>query len=163
MDQNTTTEPDDDVIAALERLERTEASLRLRLRERLQVSNTDIVALQHIDRITRRGRTITATELSPVLGISVPAIAALVKRLEARGLIVKATVSDNRRVRHLSLSDTARSDLLDAMSQTREKLETLIGELNDVERRRTVAILDRVTDALDGGAPLTIPAPIDPT
>lgn len=149
----------DDVLAALERLEVTEAALRLRLRRRFGVSNTDIVALQHIDRASRRSRGISATDLAPVLGISVPAVAALTKRLEARGLLVKQQAAGARGVRLLLLSEQAATDLLDAMRSSREKLQGVVDELGDLERRRTVATLDRIVDALDGGAPLAVPTP----
>lgn len=150
--------PADALIRAITRLEATEAALRSRLRSRFSVSNTDVMALQLLDRAERQGRELTITELSPLLGISNPACTALVNRLEAGGYVAKRVVPGNRRSRHVVLTDRARDELLAAMTSTRERLDDLVVGLSDLELRRAVELIDRVTDALEGGAPLVVPS-----
>ncbi|MFB6489552.1 MarR family winged helix-turn-helix transcriptional regulator [Xanthomonas perforans] len=144
-------------MGSITRLETTEAELRSRLRRRFGVGNTDMVALQAIDRAERRGAVLLVTELSPLLGISSPACSALVDRLTVRGHVVRLAVPGNRRARQVALTVRAREALLAAMSDTWARLEALVADLDDVEVRRAVEVIDRVTDALRGGAPIAMP------
>ncbi len=153
--------PADALIRAITRLEATEAALRSRLRSRFSVSNTDVTALQLLDRAERQGRELTVTELSPLLGISNPACTALVNRLEAGGHVAKRAVPGNRRSRRVALTDRARDELLAAMTSTRERLDELVVDLSELELLRAVELIDRVTDALAGGAPLVVPSRFD--
>jgi DNA-binding MarR family transcriptional regulator len=149
------------LIRAITRLEATEVALRSRLRSRFSVSNTDVTALQLLDRAEQQGRELTVTELSPLLGISNPACTALVNRLEARGHVVRRVVPGNRRARRVVLTDRARDELLAAMTATRERLDELVVDLSDLELHRAVELIDRVTDALEDGAPLAVPSRFD--
>ncbi|MET0162645.1 MAG: MarR family transcriptional regulator [Microbacteriaceae bacterium] len=153
--------PADALILAITRLEATEAALRSRLRGRFSVSNTDVTALQLLDRAERQGRELTVTELSPLLGISNPACTALVNRLEAGGHVARRIVPGNRRARRVVLTDRARGELLAAMTITRERLDELVVDLSDLELHRAVELIDRVTDALEDGAPFLAPSRFD--
>lgn len=157
MDDRSTTLLADSLIGSITRLETTEAALRVRLRGRFGVSNTDILALQLVDRAERRGDDVYVTELSPLLGISNPACTALVDRLEAGGHVSRHVVPGNRRARRVALTDQARDQLLAAMGETRDRLDALVAELSDEEVLRAVEVLDRVTNALEDGAPLVVP------
>ncbi len=145
------------LVGSIIRLETTEAALRSRLRSRFAVGSTDIVALQAIDRAERRGHVLLVTDLSPMLGISSPACSALVDRLAARGHVVRLAVPGNRRARQVALTVRAREELATAMAGTRSRLDALVAELDDVEVRRAIEIITRVTDALEDGAPVAMP------
>ncbi len=157
MDHRVESAPTEALVEAITRLETTEAALRRRLRGRFGVGNTDIVALQAVDRAERRGAILLVTDLSPLLGISSPACSALVDRLVARGHVVRLAVPGNRRARQVSLTVRAREELLAAMTGTWSRLSALVAELDDLEVRRAVEVLDRVTDALGDGAPIAMP------
>ncbi len=159
MDHRVASAPTEALIGAITRLESTEAALRGRLRGRFGVGNTDMVALQLIDRAERRGAILFVTDLSPLLGISSPACSALVDRLVIRGHVVRLAVPGNRRARQVSLTVRAREDLLAAMTRTWSRLDALVAELDDLEVRRAVEVIDRVTDALGDGAPTAVQAP----
>lgn len=145
------------LVGSITRLETTEAALRGRLRGRFGVGNSDIAALQAIDRAERRGRALLVTDLSPLLGISSPACSALVDRLAARGHVVRLAVPGNRRARQVALTIRAREELATAMSGTRSRLDALVSELDEGEVRRAVEVIDRVTEALQDGAPIAMP------
>lgn len=158
-DPHATTARPDDVIDALRQLETTEAHLRARLRRRFGISNSDIIALQHIDRAERCGRSVQVTDLSPVLGITRSAATALVQRLEERGHLVKSTDPANGRVRHVALTDRTRSELLEALETTHQRIDDVLATASDLDRARTIKLLQRINDALHGEAPLTVPPP----
>ncbi len=151
----------DDVVDALRQLETTEAHLRARLRRRFGVSNSDIVALQHIDRAERGGRTVQIMELTAVLGITNSATTALVQRLEERGHLIKRPDPNNGRARLVTLTDNTRAQLLEALEATQQRVDDVIASISDTERARSIKLLHRIDEALraDNEAPLAVPPP----
>lgn len=150
-----------ELVDALRQLETTEAHLRARLRRRFGVSNSDIIALQHVDRAERRGRTVQVTDLAPVLGITNSATTALVQRLEERGHLIKRPDPNNGRARLVTLTDNTRTQLLEALEATLQRVDDVIASISDTERARTIKLLQRIDEALraDNEAPLAVPPP----
>uniref|UniRef100_A0A942Y9N0 MarR family transcriptional regulator n=1 Tax=Neobacillus citreus TaxID=2833578 RepID=A0A942Y9N0_9BACI len=142
-----------DVIAALTRMEAADAALRHRLRDRLHVSGGDVVVLQFIGRAETGGRDVRVADLVRHLGLSSPAVTATTQRLERAGHLERAPHPNDRRSRVLRLTADTRAAFTAALDHTNEQLHELLSSFSDDERARFVSIIERVTQALDDGAP----------
>lgn len=142
-----------DVIGALTRMEAADASLRHRLRDRLDVSGSDVVLLQFVGRAEAGGRTVRVADLVRHLGLSSPAVTATTQRLERAGHVERTPHPEDRRSRIIRLTPDTRAAFTRALDHTSEQLDELLSSFSDDERARFVSIIDRVTAALDNGAP----------
>ncbi|WP_181429165.1 MarR family winged helix-turn-helix transcriptional regulator [Curtobacterium sp. MCSS17_008] len=142
-----------DVIGALTRMEAADAALRHRLRERLHVSGSDVVLLQFVGRAEAGGRTVRVADLVRHLGVSSPAVTATTQRLERAGYLERSPHPEDRRSRIIRLTADTRAAFTAALDHTNEQLHELLSSFSDDERARFVHIIERVTTALDDGAP----------
>ncbi|WIB60940.1 MarR family transcriptional regulator [Curtobacterium sp. MCLR17_007] len=142
-----------DLDAALGRLDAAMASLRHRLREHMGVSGIDLSIVQFVSRSESGGRPVRVKDLSSHLGITGPAVTNAVDRLERAGHLQRKPNPDDGRSRLIELTDDSRTKYHAAMDSTNEHLHDLMASFSDRDKARFVRIIDRVIDALDGGAP----------
>jgi DNA-binding MarR family transcriptional regulator len=142
-----------DLDAALTRLESSFAALRGRLRDRLDISGADLTVVQFVARAESAGRHVRVKDLAERLGLTGPAVTGAIDRLERTGHLQRVPNPDDGRSRHIELTPSAREAYAAAMDSTNEHLHELLASFTDRERARLVRIVDRVIDALDGGAP----------
>jgi DNA-binding MarR family transcriptional regulator len=146
------TEPEFDVVAALMRLEIADAGLRTRLRERLHLNATDLSAVQYIARSDAAGRPVYGKDLATVLGVSAPAVSAVVNRLVTAGHLVRTPDPDKPRHRRLTLTDDTTALLADIIGDTQALLKGVVTRMTGTEKQRAVELIDELARALDDGA-----------
>lgn len=142
-----------DVIGALTRMEAADAALRHRLRDHLHVSGSDVVLLQFVGRAEAGGRTVRVADLVRHLGLSSPAVTATTQRLERAGHLERSPHPEDRRSRLIRLTASTRAAFTAALDHTNEQLHELLASFSDDDRARFVHVIERVTTALDDGAP----------
>jgi DNA-binding MarR family transcriptional regulator len=143
----------DDVVAALARVEVSEALLRSRLRAKLGINSTDLAALQYIDRCETAGRGAYAKDLAPLLGVTSAAMTTILDRLGRAGHVLRTADPASRRTRLLALTPATRDQLAGSIGETQHRLRDLVEGMNRRDRERAVRLMDEVRAALDAGAP----------
>ncbi|MBT2502205.1 MarR family winged helix-turn-helix transcriptional regulator [Curtobacterium sp. ISL-83] len=146
------TEPEFDVVAALMRLEMADAGIRSRLRDRLHLNATDLAAVQYLARADAAGRTVYSKDLAAVLGVSAPAVTAVVNRLIRAGHLVRTTDPERPRFRLLTLTDETKALLTDIIGDTQVLLQTVVAKMSNRDKKRAVALITELARALDDGA-----------
>ncbi len=141
-----------DLLGALSRLEASVASLRARLRDRLDVSPGDLTVIQFVARAETAERTVRVKDLATHLGLTGPAITGLVDRLERAGHLCRVPNPDDGRSRHIELTEATRRAYTVAMDGTNQHLHDLLASFSDRERARFVRVVDRVVAAIDLGS-----------
>lgn len=141
-----------DVVASLMRLEIADAGIRNRLRDRLDLNTTDISAVQYLARADSAGRRVVAKDLAVVLGVSAPAVSAVVHRLVAAGHLIRTPDPDNSRFRLLTLTEGTKALLADVIGDTQVLLRGVLDRMSDRDKKRAVALIDELARALDDGA-----------
>lgn len=144
--------PEFDVVAALMRLEIADAGLRSRLRDRLDLNATDLSAIQYIARADSAGMTVYAKDLATVLGVSAPAVSAVVGRLIKAGHLVRTPDPEKSRYRRLTLTDATNALLADIIGDTQELLRGVVTRMSGRDKKRAVKLIDELAKALDDGA-----------
>ncbi|MGU3411161.1 MarR family winged helix-turn-helix transcriptional regulator [Microbacterium sp. M1A1_1b] len=142
-----------DLDAAITRLDAAMASLRNRLRDHMGVAGIELSVVQFVSRAESGGRSVRVKDLSSHLGITGPAVTNAVDRLERAGHLQRKPNPDDGRSRLIELTDASRAEYHAAMDSTNEHLHELMSSFSDRDKARFVRIIDRVIDALDGGAP----------
>lgn len=143
----------DDVVAALARVEVSDALLRSRLRARLGINSTDLAALQYIDRCETAKRGAYAKDLAPLLGVTSAAMTTILDRLGRAGHVLRTADPASRRTRLLALTPTTREQLAGTIGATQHRLRDLVEGMNRRDRERAVRLMDQIRSALDAGAP----------
>lgn len=146
---------DDDVLAALMRLEQASLSLRDRLRERVGVAGTDLSVLRFVHRARNAGRQVRVKDLALHLGLTGPAVTGIIDRLGRQGLLQRVPNPGDGRSRFIELTDEQHAVFRTALDSTHGQLHELLSSFSDRERRRLVRLTDRISGALDSGAPPT--------
>ena len=146
------TGPEFDVVASLMRLEVADAGMRTRLREHLDLNATDLSTVQYLARADSAGQPVVAKDLAVVLGVSAPAVSAVVHRLVAAGHLIRTPDPDNSRFRRLTLTESTKALLADAIGDTQVLLRGVLTRMNDRDKKRAVALIDELAEALDDGA-----------
>jgi len=142
-----------DLTAAVTRLEAAMGALRGRLRDRLDVSGSDLTVLQFVARAAAAERKVRVKDLASHLGLSGPAVTGTVDRLERAGHLCRVPNPDDGRSRFIELTPETERAYASAMDSTNEHLHELLSSFTDRERAKYVRVIDRVIEALEFGAP----------
>lgn len=109
---------------------------------RLGVSMTHFQALVQL-----ADAPLTMSALARALDASLPSMSGIVDRIEARGLIERDRSSDDRRVVQVRLTARGRDWLCEMETVRRDKLERVLGHLDDERLGRLRAALDDLLGA----------------
>lgn len=91
---------------------------------------------------------LTQTDLGRRLVITRASVTSVLDRLEAKGLVRRDDVPDNRRIYHVELTD-AGSGLVEQVEPVyREAIHKTLEELGDKECRNLVTLLERVREGV---------------
>jgi DNA-binding MarR family transcriptional regulator len=131
--------------SALNRIDLAATRHRAALARVLGLSESDMLALQHI---ARAGR-LTSTQLASRLRLSSGGVTALVQRLERAGQLLREPHPDDRRSSLLRLSPAAERGLAKALAPLTARKDALAAALGEAEERRVAGLLGALADAVE--------------
>ena len=117
------------VRAALTRKALAAARLRIALSRRLGLTETEVLAIQHLGWAGR----LTPSRLTELVGLSSGGGSALVQRLERAGHVEREPHPLDRRSSVLRLTDETTATVDEVLEPLAGDLEALTGELSDAE------------------------------
>lgn len=141
-----------DVLEAVRRHRDAEALMRRRMRDDMDMGDTDVAALRWIIREERAGRDATSAALARELGITTAAVTKLVGRLVASGYLDRTRHPSDRRVMLLGTRPGAHERLRRTLGPMHERMLQLAVSLTPAERATVVDFLDRLAGiVVEGG------------
>ncbi len=135
----------DTLRAALNRIDLSATRHRSALARLLGLSESDVLALQHV---ARAGR-LTSARLAARLGLSSGGTTALVQRLERAGLIAREPNPEDRRSLLLRLSADAQRQVADALEPYVDRIDALAARLDPEALALVVGLLEDVATAAE--------------
>lgn len=87
--------------------------------------------------------------LAKTLGITIPGTVQLLNRMEGAGL-VRRSVGDDRRRRHLSLTRTGEDLAEKVLAIRRDAVAAVVGQLTRAERAQLAPLVERMVESLSG-------------
>ncbi|MCC4907438.1 MarR family winged helix-turn-helix transcriptional regulator [Microbacterium sp. cx-59] len=139
------------VLEALSALQTSNALLRFRLRDQLNVRANEIVALEFIARLEALGQPVRAIDVARNLGLTNGASSLIVARMIERGFVTRTENPHDGRGHHLHLTAQVSQQITAAIGPSSADVRTLISGLSPRESRRIVTLLAAVTGSLDRG------------
>ena len=151
---------DESALAVLEAVRRhraAEVAMRRRMREDMDMGDTDLAALRWIIRQERDGRAATSAGLARELGITTAATVKVVGRLTGGGYIERTRHPTDRRVLLLGTLPGAHERVRRALGKMHERMLQLANSFEPVERDVIVRFLDGLVEVIET-APADRPA-----
>lgn len=139
------------LLHAVSAVQTADARLRYRLRDRLDLQASEIMAVELLERLDAIGQPVRSVDLSRALGITNGAASMIVARLIRRGFVHRTANPLDGREHHLHLTTDAVDAMAEAIGDSRHDLQTLLSELSPREAKRVVVLLTAMADSLDGG------------
>lgn len=130
------------VRASLTRKGLAAARLRIALSRRLRLTETEVLAIQHLGWSGR----LTPSQLTALVGLSSGGGSALVQRLERAGHLEREPHPLDRRSAVLRLTAATRATVEDVLDPLVRELDGLASELSDVERAVVARFLSRAAE-----------------
>ncbi|HEY7926114.1 MAG TPA: MarR family transcriptional regulator [Candidatus Dormibacteraeota bacterium] len=90
----------------------------------------------------------TVSHIATLLGTTPPSASAMVDRMVDTGLVLRERNQDDRRVVTVSLGPAGQEALQAALGGRREMLERVLSQLDDLELKATLRVMDRLEEAL---------------
>lgn len=141
-----------DVLEAVRRHREAEALMRRRMRDDMDMGDTDVAALRWIIREQRAGRHATSAALARELGITTAAVTKLVGRLVASGYLARSRHPTDRRLVLLTPLPGAHERLRRTLGPMHDRMLQLAVSLTPAERAAVVGFLDRLAEiVVDSG------------
>jgi DNA-binding MarR family transcriptional regulator len=144
--------PEPSVIAVLESVRRhraAEAAMRRRVRDDMDMGDTDLAALRWIIEQERSNRPATSAGLARVLGVTTAATVKVVSRLIADGYVARRDHPSDRRSLLLSTLPGAHERLRQALGPMHSRMLRLAETLQPDERDVVIRFLDQLAAILD--------------
>ncbi|NUT59268.1 MAG: MarR family transcriptional regulator [Agromyces sp.] len=146
-----------EVLEAVRRHRAAEALMRRRMRDDMDMGDTDLAALRWLIREERDGRPATSAGLSRALGITTAATVTVVARLSEGGYIERTRHPSDRRVLLLGTLPGAHERVRKALGPMHERMLRLASSFDHAEREVIVRFLDGLVEVVET-APNTDPA-----
>ena len=138
-----------EVLEAVRRHRAAEALMRRRMRDDMDMGDTDLAALRWLIREERDGRPATSAGLSRALGITTAATVKVVARLSDGGYIERTRHPSDRRVLLLGTLPGAHERVRKALGPMHERMMRLASSFDHVEREVIVRFLDGLVEVVD--------------
>ncbi|MGE0328107.1 MAG: MarR family winged helix-turn-helix transcriptional regulator [Polyangiaceae bacterium] len=127
------------------------------VRRRVAQSETTLPQFDVLAQLLRHPQGMTSTELSRVLLVTAGNLTGIVDRLEARELVTRTALPDDKRVRVLKLTAKGKRLAKREVQRHEDWLNEIFSSLADTERHKLSTALDRLRHSLeqhDDGEPL---------
>ena len=138
-----------EVLEAVRRHRAAEALMRRRMREDMDMGDTDLAALRWLIREERDGRPATSAGLARALGITTAATVKVVARLSEGGYIERTRHPSDRRVLLLGTLPGAHERVRKALGPMHERMLRLASSFDRAEREVIVRFLDGLVEVVD--------------
>jgi DNA-binding MarR family transcriptional regulator len=135
----------DDALIALRQISRATSSGSRKLAKASAISVSQLIALQEI----RRADTLSPSRLAESMSLSRGTITILMRKLEARGLVMRAPDASDKRRHFFSLTPMGETVLDDAPEMLHEVFTASFGALPAWEQSMITAALERVAALID--------------
>lgn len=119
------------------------------VRRRVAQSETTLPQFDVLAQLLRHPQGMTSTELSRVLLVTAGNLTGIVDRLEARELVTRTALPDDKRVRVLKLTAKGKRLAKREVQRHEEWLNEIFGSLADAERHKLSTALDRLRHSLE--------------
>ena len=139
------------LLQAVSAVQTADAQLRYRLRDRLDLQASEIMAVELLERQDAIGQPVRSIDLSRALGVTNGAASMIVARLIERGFVHRTANPLDGRGHHLHLTAAAVEAMAEAIGDSRHELQTLLADLSPREAKRVIVLLTAMTESLDGG------------
>lgn len=138
-----------EVLGAVRRHRAAEFAMRRRMRDDMDMGDTDLAALRWIIREERERRPATSAGLSRALGITTAATVKLVARLTGGGYVERTRHPSDRRVLLLGTLPGAHERVRRALGPMHERMLRLAASFDPAEREVIVSFLDGLVEIID--------------
>jgi DNA-binding MarR family transcriptional regulator len=135
----------DDALIALRQISNATSSGSRKLAKASDVSVSQFIALQEINRASL----LSPSQLAERMSLSRGTITLLMRKLEGRGLVSRVPDTVDKRRHFFSLTDNGKSVLNNAPELLHEKFTRAFGQLEAWEQSSIVAALERVASLID--------------
>lgn len=125
---------------------------------RAGLSETELIAMQHLSREEREAEAIGPAEIARRLDVSTAAATGIVDRLEARGHVERRPHPADRRRTTLHLTESGRREVVTQLLPMFIALDALDRGLSDADREVVAAYLRRAAEAFEQVAAPANPA-----
>ncbi len=99
---------------------------------------------------------VTQSDLGKRLVVTRASITSVLDRLEAKGLVAREDVPDNRRIYHVALTEKGRTLVDEVEPLYREKIRETMAGLTEEDCRDLIALLERVRSHADARQEVTV-------
>ncbi len=137
------------VLESVRRHRAAEAAMRRRIRDDMDMGDTDLAALRWIIEHERSDLPATSAGLARALGISTAATVKVVSRLSADGYVARTSHPSDRRSLLLSTLPGAHERLRRALGPMHQRMLRLAEALEPDERDVVIRFLDQLAAILD--------------
>jgi len=135
----------DDALIALRQISNAISAGSRKLAKTSSISVSQLIALQEIN----RAGTLSPSQLAERMSLSRGTITTLTRKMELRGLILRAPDSIDKRRHYFSLTPEGKTALDDAPELLHEKFTTSFSTLQAWEQAQIIATLERVASLID--------------
>ncbi|MCA9645204.1 MAG: MarR family transcriptional regulator [Polyangiaceae bacterium] len=119
------------------------------VRRRVAQSETTLPQFDVLAQLLRHPQGMTSTELSRVLLVTAGNLTGIVDRLEARELVTRTALPDDKRVRVLKLTAKGKRLAKREVQRHEDWLNEIFSSLADTERHKLSTALDRLRHSLE--------------
>ena len=114
------------------------------------LARLDLTLAQHEILMTiRQYSGLTQKQLSEKLVVVKSNVSALLKKLEARGLVRRSPDAEDSRNKRLRLTEEGETLLRESFALQNQVVDAMVSALSDEDLRRTAEMMSRVNDATD--------------
>jgi DNA-binding MarR family transcriptional regulator len=99
---------------------------------------------------------VTQSDLGKRLVVTRASVTSVLDRLEAKGLVARVDVPENRRIYHVVLTDRGRELIDDVEPLYREKIHHAMEGLSEQDCRSLIAVLERIRSHADAPREATV-------
>lgn len=122
-------------------------SRSLRKKSKICVPNDPVISMAHVEtmRFISENVNTTMKEVADYLGVAPPTATTIINNLVKMGLISRSEDENDRRVVHISVSETGKKLIAERSLIVKETLNKTLEVLDDEEKKSLIKILEKIS------------------
>lgn len=122
-------------------------SRSLRKKSKICVPNDPVISMAHVEtmRFISENVNTTMKEVADYLGVAPPTATTIINHLVKMGLISRSEDENDRRVVHISVSETGKKLIAERSLIVKETLNKTLEVLDDEEKKSLIKILEKIS------------------